>query len=85
MAWIIRGNTVEWIEVKPEKRVKIGSAYQPPQINYVESDQVWIQDIMTFNKSPWVWNPLKVPEWIFTGFACAAISVVFSLLVRRYL
>jgi hypothetical protein len=82
MAHIIRDNEIVPIPIAPGKKVKIGSNYQPPLNNYVEYDQLWVQDIMAFGKTPWSWIRWKLPEWIFGLTLWFAVVVALNLLGR---
>lgn len=85
MAYIIRNDDIVPIPIQPGKRVKIGSAYQAPMINYVEYDQLWVQDIMAFGKTPWSWIRWKVPEWCFWAVIWFSVVVVLNFVGKRFL
>ena len=84
MAFVVRDQEIIPIPIQPGKRVKIGCAYEPPKINYVEYDQLWVQDIMAFGKTPWSWIRWKVPEWIFWFVILASGLYIVSFIARRY-
>ncbi len=85
MAYIIRDNEIVPIPIRPGKKVKIGSAYQPPRINYVEYDQLWVQDVMAFGLTPWSWIRFKGLQWFIGLVVWFSVVVLLNLIVRRYL
>jgi hypothetical protein len=84
MAFVVRDQEIIPIPIQPGKRVKIGCAYEPPQINYVEYDQLWVQDIMAFGKTPWSWVRWKVPEWIFWFVCWSSFAYALGVVAKRY-
>lgn len=53
MAYYIRDQEIVPVAIPVGKRVKIGKDYIKPLKNYIANDQLWIQDIYTFNNLPW--------------------------------
>jgi hypothetical protein len=53
MAYYIRNQEIVPVAIPIGKRVKIGKDYIEPLGNYIANDQLWIQDIYTFNNLPW--------------------------------
>lgn len=53
MAYYIRDQEIVPVAIPVGKRVKIGKDYIEPLGNYIANDQLWIQDIYTFNNLPW--------------------------------
>ena len=53
MAYYIRDQEIIPVAIPLGGRVKIGKHYDPPLENYIANDQLWIQDIYTFNNLPW--------------------------------
>jgi len=53
MAYYIRDQEIVPVAIPLGGRVKIGKHYDPPLVNYIANDQLWIQDIYTFNNLPW--------------------------------
>lgn len=53
MAYYIRNQEIVPVAIPVGKRVKIGKDYIEPLGNYIANDQLWIQDIYTFNNLPW--------------------------------
>lgn len=53
MAYYIRDQEIVPVAIPVGKRVKIGKDYIEPLSNYIANDQLWIQDIYTFNNLPW--------------------------------
>jgi len=53
MAYYIRNQEIIPVAIPLGRRVKIGRDYIQPLENYIARDQLWIQDIYTFNNLPW--------------------------------
>ena len=53
MAYYIRDQEIVPVAIPVGKRVKICKDYIKPLENYIANDQLWIQDIYTFNNLPW--------------------------------
>lgn len=53
MAYYIRNQEIVPVAIPLGGRVKIGKDYIEPLGNYIANDQLWIQDIYTFNNLPW--------------------------------
>jgi hypothetical protein len=53
MAYYIRDQEIVPVAIPLGRRVKIGKDYIEPLGNYIANDQLWIQDIYTFNNLPW--------------------------------
>ena len=81
MTWLIRNGEV--VQIKPKNKVKIGSNYQPKPTNYVEYDQLWVQDVFFVGKTPWSWIRWKTPQWIFGLIIWFAVCVILNLIARR--
>ena len=83
MAHIIRDGEIVPIAIPLGKRVKIGSAYEPPLENYVANDQLWIQDVFTFNTIPWYAIKNRFEKYL-VGFAIWGTLVYALTMIGRY-
>ena len=85
MAHIIRDGEVVPIAIPLGKRVKIGSNYREPLENYVANDQLWIQDIFTFNQIPWYAIKNRFERYFLYGTLWVSVVVILNLIGRHYL
>jgi hypothetical protein len=84
MAHIIRDREVVPIAIPLGKRVKIGSNYREPLENHMANDQLWIQDIFTFNQIPWYAIKNRTEKWfVYAVLSCSMIYILSFL--GRYL
>lgn len=84
MAYIVRNEEIVPVPIPVGKRVKIGSAYNPPLKNYVFNDQLWIQDVFAFKQIPWYAIRNRFERWLF--LACMWFASFYILtIVGRYL
>lgn len=65
MSFYIREGIPVQVEVKPEKRVRIGCNYQPPKPNHVSYDMLWLQDLYLIGRTPWSYIRYKTPEFVY--------------------
>ena len=85
MAFIVRNQEIVPIPIPLGKRVKIGSAYNVPLENHVANDQLWIQDIYTFNNIPWYAIRNRYEKYLVAVLLYLAIVVMLSMIGRYYL
>lgn len=83
MAHIIRDGEIVPIAIPVGKRIKIGSAYVAPLENYMNPDQLWIQDIFTFNTLPWYAIKNRFEKYM-VGFAIWGTLVYILMMIGRY-
>lgn len=82
MAFIVREEEVVPIAIPLGKRVKIGSAYNPPLENYVSNDQLWIQDVFAFNQIPWYAIRNRAEKWLFLVALWGSVVYMLNMLAR---
>jgi hypothetical protein len=82
MAFIVRDNEIVPIAIPVGKRVKIGSHYNPPLENYVANDQLWIQDIYTFNQIPWYAIKNRFEKWMLYAILWCSTFYMLTLIGR---
>ena len=85
MAYIIRNGELVPIPIPLNQRVKIGRYYQPPQLNYIDSDQLWIQDVYTFKQIPWYAIKNRFERYFLYGILWFSVAVILNLIGRHYL
>lgn len=85
MAHIIRDGEIVPIAIPLGKRVKIGSAYISPLENHIAPDQLWIQDIFTFNSIPWYAIKSRFEKFLIGFVLWGSIAVILNMLGRYYL
>lgn len=85
MAYIIRDGEIVAIPIKLNQRVKIGHYYEPPQLNYISSDQLWIQDVYTFNQIPWYMVKNRFERYLLYAILYGAIVVMLTMIGRYWL
>ena len=85
MAFIVRDNEIVPIAIPLGKRIKIGSNYTAPYENYVANDQLWIQDVFTFNNIPWYAIRNRFEKYLVVGVIYFAIVLILSMIGRYYL
>ncbi len=85
MAHIIRDGEIVAIPIPLNQRVKIGCYYQPPQLNYIDNDQLWIQDVYTFKQIPWYAIKNRYERYFLYGTLWFSVFVILNLIGRHYL
>lgn len=85
MAHIIRDGEIVAIPIKLNQRVKIGRYYQPPQLSYLANDQLWIQDVYTFNQIPWYMIKNRFERYLLYAILYGAIVVMLTMIGRYWL
>jgi hypothetical protein len=85
MAYIVRNDEIVPIAIPVGKRVKIGSAYVAPLPNHIDNDQLWIQDVFTFNQIPWYAVRNRAEKWLLMLVLWGAITMMLSFIGRYYL
>ena len=85
MAHIVRDGEIVPIPIPLNQRVKIGQHYQPPQLNYIDSDQLWIQDVYTFKQIPWYAIKNRYERYFLYGTLWFSVFVILNLIGRHYL
>lgn len=85
MAYIVRDGEIVPVPIPVGKRVKIGSAYLPPLDNHIANDQLWIQDIFTFNNLPWYAIKSRFEKYLLGFVLWGAIVYMLSFIGRYYL
>ena len=84
MAYIMRNGDIVPIAIPVGKRIKIGSMYNPPRENYVANDQLWIQDIFTFNQIPWYAIKNRTLKYFIYFIFWASVTYSMAMLARYY-
>jgi len=85
MAYIIRNDEIVPVAIPVGKRVKIGSAYIPPLENYIANDQLWIQDVYTFNSIPWYAIRNRFEKWLLLATLWGGVFVMLTMIGRFWL
>ena len=85
MAHIIRDGEIVPIPIPLNQRVKIGRYYQPPQLNHIASDQLWIQDVYTFRQIPWYMIKNRFERYLLYAVLYGAIVVMLTMIGRYWL
>lgn len=85
MAYIIRDGELVAIPIPLNKRAKIGRYYQPPQLNYIANDQLWIQDVYTFKQIPWYMIKNRFERYLLYGTLWFSVVVILNLVGRHLL
>lgn len=85
MAYIVRDNEIVPVPIPVGKRVKIGKNYVAPLPNYISDDQLWIQEIFTFNNLPWYAIKNRLEKWFLMFVLYGAIVVMLTMIGRYYL
>jgi len=85
MAYFIRNGELVPVAIPLNQRVKIGKYYQPPQINYLANDQLWIQDVYTFNKIPWYMIKNRIEKYVLYFILYGSVVTMLSMIGRYYL
>ena len=85
MAFIVRDGEIVPIAIPVGKRVKIGSHYNPPTENYVAHDQLWIQDIYTFNQIPWYAIKNRFEKWLLYAILWCSTFYMLTLIGRYWM
>lgn len=83
MAFIVRDGEMIPIAIPVGKRVKIGSNYQEPLENHVAHDQLWIQDIYTFNQIPWYAIKNRFEKWLLYAILWCSVTYMLTLIGRH--
>jgi hypothetical protein len=84
MAYYIRNQEIVPVAIPIGKRVKIGKDYTQPLGNYIANDQLWIQDIYTFNNLPWYAIRNRYERYL-TYLALWFAWFVIAVMLARYL
>jgi hypothetical protein len=85
MAYIVRDNEIIPIPIQLGKRVKIGSGYITPLENHIANDQLWIQDVFTFNQIPWYAIRNRLEKFLVLASIYGAIVVMLTMVGRYFL
>jgi hypothetical protein len=85
VAHIIRDGEIIAIPIPLNQRVKIGRHYQPPQLNYLANDQLWIQDVYVFKQIPWYMIKNRFERYLLFGVLWFSVVVILNLIGRYYL
>ena len=85
MAFIVRDKEIVPIAIPVGKRVKICSAYVPPLPNYISDDQLWVQDVFTFQQIPWYAIRNRAEKWLLMLAIWGSITYMLSFIGRHYL
>lgn len=85
MAYIVRDGELVPVAIPLNQRVKIGRYYQPPQINHIANDQLWLQDVYTFNKIPWYMIKNRFEKYMLYFILYGSIVTMLSMIGRYYL
>lgn len=85
MAHIVRDGEIVAIPIPLNQRVKIGRYYQPPQLNYIANDQLWIQDVYTFRQIPWYMIKNRFERYLLYAVLYGAIVVMLTMIGRYWL
>lgn len=85
MAFIIRDGEMVPIPIPTGKRVKIGSAYIRPLENHISNDQLWVQDVFTFNSIPWYAIKYRFEKWLLYAVLWGSTAYILSFIGRYYL
>jgi hypothetical protein len=85
VAHIVRDGEIVAIPIKLNQRVKIGRYYQPPQLNYIDNDQLWIQDVYTFKQIPWYMIKNRFERYLLYAVLYGAIVVMLTMIGRYWL
>jgi hypothetical protein len=84
MAYYIRDQEIVPVAIPIGKRVKIGKDYIEPLGNYIANDQLWIQDIYTFNNLPWYAIRNRYERYL-TYLTLWFAWFVIAIMLARYL
>ena len=85
MAHIVRDGEIVPIPIPLNQRVKIGRYYEPPQLNHIANDQLWIQDVYTFNQIPWYMIKNRFERYLLYAVLYGAIVVMLTMIGRYWL
>jgi hypothetical protein len=85
VAHVVRDGEIIPIPIKLNQRVKIGKHYQPPQLNYLANDQLWIQDVYTFKQIPWYMIKNRYERYLLYAILYGAIVVMLTMIGRYWL
>ena len=85
MAYIMRDGDIVPVAIPVGKRIKIGSMYNPPRENYVANDQLWIQDIFTFNQIPWYAIKNRYEKYLFLFVMWFGVTLMLGMIGRYWL
>jgi hypothetical protein len=85
VAHIVRDGEIVAIPIPLNQRVKIGRYYQPPQLNYIDNDQLWIQDVYTFKQIPWYMIKNRFERYLLYAVLYGAIVVMLTMIGRYWL
>lgn len=85
MAYYIRDGELIPIPIPLNQRVKIGRYYQPPQLNHISNDQLWIQDIYVFNQIPWYMIRNRLEKYFLYAVIYLSILVMLITIGRHWL
>jgi hypothetical protein len=85
VAHIVRDGEIVAIPIQLNQRVKIGCYYQPPQLNYLDRDQLWIQDVYVFKQIPWYMIKNRFERYLLYAALYGAIVVMLTMIGRHWL
>lgn len=85
MAYIMRDGDIVPIAIPVGKRVKIGLSYIPPLENHIANDQLWIQDIYTFNNVPWYAIRNRFERYLTLATLIFSVIIILNMLGRYWL
>lgn len=85
MAHIVRDGEIVPIPIPLNQRVKIGKHYLPPQLSYLAKDQLWIQDVYTFNQIPWYMIKNRYERYLLYAVLYGSIVVMLTMIGRYWL
>lgn len=84
MAYYIRDGEIIPVAVPIGKRVKIGSNYREPLANFIDEDQLWLQDVFVFNSLPWYAIKNRIEKYLVAWAIWGTIFYVLTM-IGRYL
>jgi hypothetical protein len=84
MAYYVRDGEIVPVAVPLGKRVKIGSSYVAPLDNHIANDQLWIQDVFTFNQIPWYAIKNRLEKWLVMAVLWGSCFYILTF-IGRYL
>jgi hypothetical protein len=85
MAFIVRDNEIVPVAIPLGKRVKIGKNYIAPLPNYIDNDQLWIQEVFTFNNLPWYAIKNRFEKGLLLFALWGSIVLMLTMIGRYYL
>jgi len=85
LAHIIRDGEIVAVPIPLNQRVKIGRYYQPPQLNHISNDQLWIQDVYAFKQIPWYAIRNRYERYFLYAVLWFSVVNILVLIGRHYL